>query len=94
MKTELIKSNGSVQSIRGIPDDLREVFTKNELINFDEQFDNRQQMNQNANHNIPICIALIQFHFSFCQQLYKTCWEIKQKAILDMAADRGAYIDQ
>ena len=26
--------------------------------------------------------------------LYKTVWEIKQKAILDMAADRGAYIDQ
>jgi len=26
--------------------------------------------------------------------LYKTVWEIKQKDILDMAADRGAYIDQ
>lgn len=26
--------------------------------------------------------------------LYKTVWEIKQKVILDMAADRGAYIDQ
>jgi len=26
--------------------------------------------------------------------LYKTVWEIKQKTILDMAADRGAYIDQ
>ena len=50
MKNELIKSNGSVQAIRDIPDDLRE--------------------------------------------LYKTCWEIKQKAVLDMAADRGAYIDQ
>eukprot|EP00400_MALV-I_sp_L67-5_P000416 gene416-1081_t len=28
------------------------------------------------------------------RELYKTCWEIKQKAVLDMAADRGAYIDQ
>merc|ERR1711896_46885 len=27
-------------------------------------------------------------------ELYKTVWEIKQKIVLDMAADRGAYIDQ
>lgn len=26
--------------------------------------------------------------------LYKTVWEISQKTIIDMAADRGAYIDQ
>jgi ribonucleoside-diphosphate reductase subunit M1 len=26
--------------------------------------------------------------------VYKTVWEIKQKALIDMAADRGAYIDQ
>merc|ERR1712113_968663 len=26
--------------------------------------------------------------------LYKTVWEIKQRTILDMAADRGIYIDQ
>merc|ERR1712228_573306 len=28
------------------------------------------------------------------KQLYKTVWEIKQRIVLDMAADRGAYIDQ
>lgn len=28
------------------------------------------------------------------KELYKTVWEIKQRAIIDMAADRGAYIDQ
>ena len=28
------------------------------------------------------------------KELYKTCWEIKQRTVLDMAADRGAYIDQ
>lgn len=28
------------------------------------------------------------------KELYKTVWEVKQKAILEMAADRGAYIDQ
>merc|ERR1719350_2012178 len=28
------------------------------------------------------------------KEFYKTVWEIKQKIVLDMAADRGAYIDQ
>ncbi|XP_077467147.1 ribonucleoside-diphosphate reductase large subunit [Stigmatopora argus] len=28
------------------------------------------------------------------KQLYKTVWEISQKTVLKMAADRGAYIDQ
>merc|ERR1711979_1934 len=28
------------------------------------------------------------------KELYKTVWEIKQKIVLDMAAARGAYIDQ
>ena len=28
------------------------------------------------------------------KELYKTTWEIKQRHIIDMAADRGAYIDQ
>jgi ribonucleoside-diphosphate reductase alpha subunit len=28
------------------------------------------------------------------RQLYRTVWEIPQKAIIDMAADRGAFIDQ
>eukprot|EP00927_Polykrikos_kofoidii_P048231 TRINITY_DN4244_c0_g1_i1.p1 TRINITY_DN4244_c0_g1~~TRINITY_DN4244_c0_g1_i1.p1 ORF type:complete len:807 (-),score=137.88 TRINITY_DN4244_c0_g1_i1:320-2740(-) len=28
------------------------------------------------------------------KELYKTVWEIKQRTVLDMSADRGAYIDQ
>lgn len=28
------------------------------------------------------------------KELYKTTWEISQKVIIDMAADRGAFIDQ
>merc|ERR1712206_29201 len=28
------------------------------------------------------------------KELYKTVWEIKQRIVLDMAADRGAHIDQ
>ncbi|RIV27094.1 ribonucleoside-diphosphate reductase subunit alpha [Fibrisoma montanum] len=50
MKNNLIRANGSVQEIPGIPQHIRD--------------------------------------------LYKTVWEIKQKHIIDMAADRGAYICQ
>jgi ribonucleotide reductase alpha subunit len=28
------------------------------------------------------------------KQIYKTVWEISQKIIIDLAADRGAFIDQ
>lgn len=50
MKQKLIIQNGSVQNIREIPDDLKE--------------------------------------------LYKTVWEIKQRVLINMAADRGAFICQ
>jgi ribonucleoside-diphosphate reductase alpha chain len=30
----------------------------------------------------------------FLRELYKTVWEIKQKVIIDLAADRGAFICQ
>jgi len=50
MKNKLIAAKGSVQSIKEIPDRIKE--------------------------------------------LYKTVWEISQKAIIDMSADRGAYICQ
>ena len=50
MKEALIASNGSVQHIEGLPQDLKDR--------------------------------------------YKTVWEISQKAIIDMSADRGAFICQ
>ena len=50
LKNKLMASNGSIQKIDEIPENIKE--------------------------------------------LYKTAWEISQKEILDMAADRGAYIDQ
>jgi ribonucleoside-diphosphate reductase alpha chain len=50
LKNQIIANNGSVQSIKEIPENIKE--------------------------------------------LYKTVWEIKQKAIIEMAADRGAYICQ
>ena len=50
MKDRLMEANGSVQGIKGIPEDIK--------------------------------------------QLYRTVWEVSQKSIIDMAADRGAYICQ
>jgi ribonucleoside-diphosphate reductase alpha chain len=50
MKNRIIAANGSVQNIKEIPDDIKE--------------------------------------------LYKTVWEIKQRNLIDMAADRGAFICQ
>lgn len=50
MKLRLFESNGSIQDIDLIPDDIKSI--------------------------------------------YKTVWEIPQKSVIDMAADRGAYICQ
>ncbi len=50
LKNKIIAANGSVQQIKEIPEELREI--------------------------------------------YKTVWEIKQRTVIDMAADRGAYICQ
>lgn len=50
LKNKLIAHNGSVQNIREIPQNIKD--------------------------------------------LYKTVWELSQKTLIDMAADRGAYIDQ
>ena len=50
LKNKLMASNGSIQNIDEIPENIK--------------------------------------------ALYKTAWEISQKVLLDMAADRGAYIDQ
>jgi len=50
MKNELISANGSVQNIKRIPQELKDI--------------------------------------------YKTVWEISQRTIIDMSADRGAYICQ
>ena len=50
MKNIMIKSGGSIQNIKEIPQDIKDI--------------------------------------------YKTVWEISQKVIIDMAADRGVFIDQ
>ncbi|CAJ0576575.1 unnamed protein product, partial [Mesorhabditis spiculigera] len=49
------------------------------------------KMQMIANHGSIQKIPGIPDHI---KELYKTVWEIKQKEIIEMAADRGAYIDQ
>jgi ribonucleoside-diphosphate reductase alpha chain len=50
MKNAIVSSNGSIQGVLGLPQELKD--------------------------------------------LYKTVWEIKQRSIIEMSADRGAFIDQ
>ncbi|CAM9634615.1 unnamed protein product [Heterosigma akashiwo] len=50
VRNQIIADQGSIQNVRSIPNDIKE--------------------------------------------LYKTVWEIKQRSMIDMAADRGAFIDQ
>lgn len=50
MKNQIIAANGSIQSVSGVPADIK--------------------------------------------ALYKTVWEVSQRVVIDMAADRGAFIDQ
>jgi ribonucleoside-diphosphate reductase subunit M1 len=53
---------------------------------------NEQMRNQiSANNGSVAGIASIPQDL---QALYRTVWEIPQRAIIDMAADRGAFIDQ
>eukprot|EP00438_Fugacium_kawagutii_P023835 Skav212420 [mRNA] locus=scaffold202:79817:93145:+ [translate_table: standard] len=42
-------------------------------------------------HNGTMRVAPARYRW---KDLYKTVWEIKQRRVLDLAADRGAYIDQ
>ena len=50
MKDLIVRAGGSVQTIKDIPQDIKD--------------------------------------------LYKTVWEISQRVVIDMAADRGHYVDQ
>lgn len=54
---------------------------------WNDNMKNKLIANNGSVQNIPEIPADI-------KELYKTVWEIKQKTILDMAADRGAYICQ
>ncbi|MGB3618649.1 MAG: ribonucleoside-diphosphate reductase subunit alpha, partial [Catalinimonas sp.] len=53
---------------------------------WDEQMKNRLIEANGSVQNLPVPQNI--------KDLYKTVWEISQKTILDMAADRGAYICQ
>merc|ERR1719240_1137265 len=56
----------------------------------------RKLWNENLRTQLIACNGSVQSLDlpSDLKELYKTVWEIKQRIVLDMAADRGAYIDQ
>lgn len=54
---------------------------------WNEQMKNRIIANNGSIQNIPSIPEDM-------KKIYKTVWEISQKAVIDMAADRGAFIDQ
>lgn len=54
---------------------------------WNEDLRNEIKINEGSIQNIPQIPADL-------QQLYRTVWEIPMKSLIDMAADRGAFIDQ
>ena len=58
-----------------------------ELGLWDETMKNRLMQENGSVQNIPEIPDTI-------KELYRTVWEISQKSIIEMAADRGAFIDQ
>lgn len=65
----------------------------NEICRADEVFFVLSRVQKQAN---PCCICFQRIDGipEDIKNLYKTVWEISQKTVLKMAADRGAYIDQ
>ena len=49
---------------------------------------------QNHIPSLPLFSQKIEEIPDDLKQLYKTVWEISQRSLIDMAADRGAFIDQ
>ena len=83
MKNQLIASNGSIQNIEEIPDDIKVWCPKYFSWKHHHPYQYYQIMYTN------MLYTTLNF-----QALYKTVWEISQKTVLNMAADRGAFIDQ
>lgn len=80
LKNKIIYENGSVSKIPEIPEQLKAIYKYGYL----------------HLHLHPIfCSTFVSFHAKtelLCDT--RTVWEIKQKTLVDMAADRGCYIDQ
>jgi len=53
---------------------------------WDEKLKQKLIANNGSVQNLPIPDNM--------KEIYKTVWEVKQRTIIDMAADRGAFIDQ
>ena len=78
MKNKLIAANGSIQNIEG---------SSHKIFRF-YGLESKKSRLWAKIFSFPIEIP------DEIKQLYKTVWEISQKTVLKMAADRGAFIDQ
>lgn len=81
LKTKIIYANGSVSNIPEIPEELKAIYK--------------------YGFHFSCCITYFKYSvkFSFYAKAVllhniRTVWEIKQKTLVDMAVDRGCYIDQ
>lgn len=81
IKNRIIHENGSVQNIPEVPDDLKAIYKYGQ--------------------SVVLPFSFISFSSSFWYTLLmqlviprRTVWEIKQRTLVDMAVDRGCYIDQ
>lgn len=81
IKNRIIHENGSVQNIPEVPDDLKAIYKYGQ--------------------SVVLPFSFISFSSSFWYTLLmqlviprRTVWEIKQRTLIDMAVDRGCYIDQ
>ncbi len=100
VRNQIMHHGGSVQSVAGMPQDLKVGWGGV----------GRGSCNSNAmlccgggSGFVDVGVSLIEALFTHLyqshpseqqQDLYKTVWEIKQKCVIDQAADRGAYICQ
>ncbi|XP_044956057.1 ribonucleoside-diphosphate reductase large subunit-like isoform X1 [Hordeum vulgare subsp. vulgare] len=78
LKNKIIYEDGSIQKMEEIPDDLKAIY-------------------KYVLHPPLITsylVRLIYISESSLNYCIRTVWEIKQKTLVDMAVDRGCYIDQ
>lgn len=83
VKNKIIYDDGSVQKIPEIPEELKMIY--------------KYELSYLCLPMLIFSALLVQTNmhsFLFISASFRTVWEIKQKTLVDMAVDRGCYIDQ
>ena len=84
LKNQIIYEDGSVLKIPEIPEDLKVIYKYGLAIL------HRISLLSYFFVPFPLCNVPVLTHFA----AFRTVWEIKQRTLVDMAVDRGCYIDQ